>query len=77
MRMYYVSALHGQIISIGNSTGKPYLITSRWCSEVNTFGQLYDIVDKKVICASVWEIPPSEEVLSLKLMIEYKEKELL
>lgn len=64
-----------QIVCIGNCSRKPYLITSRWSPEVVKVGQLYDIVDNKVICANCMEIPPSEEILSLKLMIEFKEKE--
>ncbi len=64
-----------QFVSIGNCSKKPYLVTSRWSELVEKYGQLYDIVEKRVICADCIEIPPSEELLSLKLMIEFKEKE--
>lgn len=66
-----------QFVSIGNWSRKPYLVTSRWSEKVTKYGQLYDIVDKRVICANCIEIPPSEEMLSLKLMIEFKEVEFL
>lgn len=66
-----------QIVAIGNSSHKPYLITSRYSPRVVDMGQLYDIGDKKIICASCNEIPPSEEILALKLMIEHKEHEFL
>lgn len=68
---------HLQFISKGNYTGIPYLITSRWTKAVESWGQVYDIVNKKIICASAYEIPPSEEMLSLKLMLERKEQEFL
>lgn len=68
---------HLQFVSKGNYTGIPYLITSRWTKAVEKWGQVYDLVNKKIICANCMTIPPSEEMLSLKLMIEYKEKEFL
>lgn len=68
---------HLQFVSIGGYSEKPYLVTSRWCENVTKYGQLYDIADHRVICANCWEIPPSEELLSLKLMIEHKEKEFI
>lgn len=64
-----------QFVSIGNWSKKPYLVTSRWSDKVEVYGQLYDIVEKAIICADCMEIPPSEELLSLKLMIEFKERE--
>lgn len=66
-----------QFVSIGNYSKKPYLVTSRWSERVTEYGQLYDIVEKRIICANCMEIPPSEELLSLKLMIEFKEKEFI
>lgn len=68
---------HLQFISKGNYTGIPYLVTSRWSKAVESWGQVYDLVNKKIICASAIDIPPSEEMLSLKLMLEHKEKEFL
>jgi hypothetical protein len=68
---------HLQFVSKGNYTGIPYLITSRWTKSVEKWGQVYDTVNKKTICANCMELPPSEEMLSLKLMIEHKEKEFI
>lgn len=68
---------HLQFISKGNYTSIPYLVTSRWSKAVESWGQVYDLVNKKIICASAIDIPPSEEMLSLKLMLEHKEKEFL
>lgn len=66
-----------QFVSIGGYSSKPYLITSRWCDKVVKVGQLYNVVEKRVICANCMELLPSEEMLSLKLMIEFKEREFL
>jgi len=68
---------HKSFISIGNHTHHPYLITSRWSEKVNTYGQVYDLVDKYRICTSCKEIPPAEEMLSMKLSIELNELEFL
>lgn len=64
-------------ISIGNWSKKPYIITSRWSPKVSEFGQIYDVVDERAICAICTEIPPAEEMLSMKLSIELREKEFL
>jgi hypothetical protein len=66
-----------QFVSIGGYSNKPYLLTSRWCDKVVKVGQLYDVVEKRVICANCMELLPSEEMLSLKLMLEFKEREFL
>jgi hypothetical protein len=66
-----------QFVTIGGNSGKPYLVTSRWCNEVLKFGQLYDVVEKRVVCANCMELLPSEEMLSLKLMLEFKESEFM
>lgn len=68
---------HLSFISIGNYTHHPYLITSRWSPKVEEFGQVYDIVDKKRVCSSSKGIPPSEEMLSMKLSVELNEFEFL
>lgn len=66
-----------QFVSIGGYTSKPYLVTSRWNHGVEKVGQLYDIVEKRIVCANCLEILPSEEMLSLKLAIEFTEKEFM
>lgn len=68
---------NGSFISIGNWSRRPYMITSRWSPLVSTYGQVYDIVNKKVICASCDDIPPSESMLSLMLSIEHREYEFI
>ena len=68
---------HLQFIAVGNYTKIPYLITSRWCKLVEKVGQVFDLVNWNIICANCMEIPPSEEMWSLKLMLEHKEREFL
>lgn len=64
-------------ISIGNYTHHPYLVTSRWSPKVEEFGQVYDLVHKHRVCTSCKEIPPSEEMLSMKLSVELNEYEFI
>ncbi len=64
---------HKSFISVGNFTKHPYLITSRWSPKVEKYGQVYDLVDKHMICTSCKEIPPAEEMLAMKLSIELNE----
>ncbi len=68
---------HRQIVCKGNYSGKNYLITSRWSPKISTYGQIFDLVTNELICANCNELPPSEELLSLKLMIEHKEREFI
>jgi len=68
---------HKSFISVGNHTHHPYLITSRWSSTIEKYGQVYDLVDKYRLCTSCKEIPPSEEMLSMKLSVELNELEFL
>ena len=68
---------HKSFVSIGNHTHHPYLITSRWSEKVNTYGQVYDLVNKHRVCTSCREIPPSEEMLSMKLSVELNELDFL
>jgi len=68
---------HKSFISIGNYTHHPYLIMSRWNPKIEKFGQVYDLVDKHRVCTSCKEIPPSEEMLSMKLSVELNELDFL
>jgi len=68
---------HKSFISIGNHTHHPYLITSRWSEKVNIYGQVYDLVNKHRVCTSCREIPPSEEMLAMKLSVELNELDFL
>ena len=66
---------HKQFVSKGNYSGRSYLITSRWSPKIKLYGQIYDLVTGEIICANCNELAPAEEMLSIKLMIEFKEKE--
>lgn len=68
---------HRQFIVKGNYTGRKYLITSRWSQKIKTYGQIYDLSTNELICANCNELPPSEEMLSLKLILEYREREFM
>jgi len=68
---------HRSFISIGNYTSHPYLIISRWSPKIEQYGQVYDLVNKQRICTSCKEIPPSEEMLSMKLSVELNEFEFI
>lgn len=67
-------ARNRQFISIGNYSGNPYLLTSRWNPLVGVYGLLYSIPGKNRICTSMPDLPPSEELLALKIVIECDEK---
>ncbi len=64
---------HKSFISVGNHTHHTYLITSRWSPKVEKYGQVYDLVDKHMVCTSCNEIPPAEEMLAMKLSVELNE----
>lgn len=64
-------------VSVGNYTHHPYLIVSRWNPIIERYGQVYDLVKKKKVCASCKGIPPSEEMLAMKLSVELNELEFL
>jgi hypothetical protein len=68
---------HRSFVSIGNYTHHPYLITSRWSLTIEKFGQVYDLVEKRKVCTSCKEIPPSEEMLAMKLSVELNELDFL
>lgn len=67
----------GMFMAKGNYTDLPYLITSRWNPQVTKFGKLYDIVHERSICENCEGIPPSEEMLCLKLSVELNEREFI
>ena len=64
-------------ISIGNHTHHPYLVTSRWSPKVEKYGQVFDLVEKRKVCTSCKEVPPSEEMLAMKLSVELNELDFL
>ena len=67
----------GMFIAKGNYTDLPYLIISRWNQKALEFGKLYDVVHQRSICENCEGIPPSEEMLSLKVSVELNEFEFL
>ena len=58
----------------GNDTGHPYMVVSRWNPMCQTYGLLWDVPEQKRICASLPNVPPSEEVLAMKFAVEFYEK---
>lgn len=65
------------LIARGNYSGNPYLITSRWNPNCQQYGVLYCLPTQRRICASLEDIPPAEEVLAMKLCVEFIEKEFI
>lgn len=66
--------MHRAFVARGNYTGNPYLLTSRWNPECEHRGVLWSLAESRRICASLNEIPPSEELLAMKLCIECDER---
>lgn len=64
-------------VTVGRDTGHLYRVTSRWSPEVSRYGVLYDLTDRHSICASNQDMPPSEEVLSMKFAVEIMERRFL
>lgn len=65
---------HRAFVAIGNHTGHMYRLTSRWNPECERLGVLRDIDEDSRICASNLDVPPSEEILSMKFAIENWER---
>ncbi|HEC61174.1 MAG TPA: hypothetical protein ENI27_02845 [bacterium] len=61
----------------GNFTGRPYRITSRWNPACEQYGLLYCIPTQNNICASLPDVPPSEEVLAMKFAVEFTEHQFI
>lgn len=59
----------------GNYTGHPYMIISRWNQACQKYGLLYCIPTHSKICASLPDVPPSEEVLAMKFAVEFTERQ--
>ena len=68
---------HRAFIAIGGDTERRYRVTSRWAPSVAQFGVLFDLDRNRRICASQDDVPPSEEALTLKFMVENFESEFL
>lgn len=59
----------------GGVSGRLYRVTTRWNPEVEDYGVLHDLSTGTRVCASNLAVPPSEEALSMKLAVEYYERE--
>ena len=61
-------------VSKGCDSGRDYMILNRWHPQVGTFGRIYDVGKGEVVCR-IYDLnmPPAEEMLSLKLAIELDE----
>lgn len=57
-------------LAVGSDTGTLYRVTSRWSPDVEKYGVLYNIDQQRTICARNGRVPPSEEVLSMKFVVE-------
>ena len=68
---------HRAFVTTGCDTGRIYRVTSRWNPDVRKWGVLYDVTQDYRLCASNLDLPPSEEVLSMKFAVEVMEKEFL
>ena len=60
-------------VAKGNHTGDSYLLTSRWNPQSERLGVLYSLTGQRSICASLSNIPPSEELLAMKICVECDE----
>ena len=61
----------------GNHTGRPYMVISRWNPACQRYGLLYCITTQNRICASLPDVPPSEEVLAMKFAVEFTERQFI
>jgi hypothetical protein len=66
---------HRSFVCHGNYTGHPYLLTSRWNPLCQTMGVLHSLAEHRRICAGMDTVPPAEELLAFKIMIECNEKQ--
>jgi hypothetical protein len=54
----------------GAVTGHTYIVTSRWAESVERLGVLHDANNGNRVCSSNDGLPPSEECLSMKFIVE-------
>jgi len=65
---------HGFLIAYGHLTGRPYRICHRHTELARRQGKIcWDLKDNQVIHGYDWSVPPAEEVLSFKLVLEHAE----
>lgn len=65
---------HGFVIAYGRLTGHPYRICHRHTDlAIRQTKICWDLNDNNIVHAYDWSVPPAEEVLSLKLVLEHAE----
>lgn len=61
----------GQVVTRGHESGHPYVVTVRTSPRLPQFGrQLRDLQTGEDFCVHDWDVPPSEEVLALVLLLQ-------
>ncbi len=68
---------HKCFIAKGNYSGYPYLVISRWNPKCQIYGLLWCIPTGHRVCASLDDLPPSEEILAMKFSVEFDERKFL
>ncbi len=67
-------AAHRAIIVQGNCSGHRYLLAHRRSDTARRIGRIcYDLDDQLVLHFHDWTVPPEEEVLAAKLILEHRE----
>jgi hypothetical protein len=67
-------ANHRAIIVIGGMTGNRYVLSHRHGAVGKRIGKIcYDLDDQQVVHFFDWSVPPEEEVLAAKLILEHRE----
>lgn len=63
---------HNQFVSIGQDTGHPYLLTSRYNrAMMDRYGRsLYDVAEERAVCTHDYSVPAAEELLALHVMLQ-------
>jgi hypothetical protein len=65
---------HGHLIAYGKLTGHPYRICHRHTPLAQQQGKIaWDLHDDAIVHCYDWSVPPAEEVLAVKLVLEHAE----
>lgn len=67
-------AKHRALLVTGGLSGNRYILAHRHTRLAQRFGRIcYDIDDREVVHFHDWSVPPEEEVLAAKLILEHRE----
>lgn len=67
-------AQHRALVAVGGTTQKRYLIAHRHSTLAQRIGRIcYSVDDESVVHFHDWTVPPEEEVLAAKLILEHEE----